>query len=35
LRTDKSVAEIDTLETVRRLVGENESSLKNDDESEV
>jgi ATP-dependent DNA ligase len=35
LRTDKSVAEIDTLETVRRLVDANESSLKSEDESEV
>jgi len=35
LRTDKSVAEIDTLETVRRLVDANESSLKSEDEPEV
>jgi DNA ligase-1 len=35
LRTDKSAAEIDTLETVRRLVDVNESSLKSEDESEV
>ena len=35
LRTDKSAAEIDTLETVRRLVDVNESSLKGEDESEV
>jgi DNA ligase-1 len=34
LRTDKSAAEIDTLETVRRLVDANESSLKNEDQSE-
>jgi DNA ligase-1 len=35
LRTDKSVAEIDTLETVRRLVDANESSLKSENESGV
>jgi len=35
LRPDKSVVEIDTLETVRRLVDANESSLKSEDESEV
>ena len=35
LRTDKSAAEIDTLETVRRLVDVNESSLKSEDKSEV
>jgi len=34
LRPDKSAAEIDTLETVRRLVDANESSLKNEDQSE-